>query len=147
MCLILQHSTLRSTVVSATLCFPGGSRVPLPSQKVKSSAAVQETRFDPWVGKIPWRRKGQPAPVFLPGEFHGPGRLVGYSPWGRKESSMTGRLSLSPGTSLQLLHSLQDTLCFEIQILNSRPLCRIVQKSTQKPKPCRGCARQYMLHM
>ena len=35
MCLILQHSTLRSTVVSATLCFPGGSRVPLPSQKVE----------------------------------------------------------------------------------------------------------------
>ena len=35
MCLILQHSTLRSTVVSATLCFPGSSRVPLPSQKVE----------------------------------------------------------------------------------------------------------------
>ena len=28
-------------------------------------------RFDPWVGKIPWRRKWQPTPVFLPGEFHG----------------------------------------------------------------------------
>ena len=36
--------------------------------------------FDPWVGKISWRRKGQPTPVFLPGKSHGPGSLVGYSP-------------------------------------------------------------------
>ena len=37
-------------------------------------------RFDPWVGKIPWRRKWQPTPVFLPGEFHRQRSLVGYSP-------------------------------------------------------------------
>ena len=37
--------------------------------------------FDPWDGKIPWRRKWQPAPVFLPGESHGQRSLVGYSPW------------------------------------------------------------------
>ena len=43
-------------------------------------------RFDFWVGKIPWRRKWQPAPIFLPGKFHGRRSLVGYSPWGRKES-------------------------------------------------------------
>ena len=42
--------------------------------------------FDPWFGKIPWRRKWQPTPVFLPGESHGQRSLVGYSPWGRKES-------------------------------------------------------------
>ena len=34
-----------------------------------------------WVGKIPWRRKWQLDPVFLPGEFHGQRSLVGYSPW------------------------------------------------------------------
>ena len=45
--------------------------------------------FDPWVGKIPWRRAQQPTPVFLPGEFHGQKSLVGYSPWGRKEWDMT----------------------------------------------------------
>ena len=38
-------------------------------------------RFNPWVGKIPWRRKWQPSPVFLPGESHGGRSLVGY--WGR----------------------------------------------------------------
>ena len=38
---------------------------------VKTQPAMQETRFDPWVRKIPWRRKWQPTPVFLPGEFQG----------------------------------------------------------------------------
>ena len=46
--------------------------------------------FDPWVGKIPWRRKWQPTAVFLPGESHGQGSLVGYSPWDHKESDTTG---------------------------------------------------------
>ena len=45
--------------------------------------------FDPWVGKIPWRRAWQPTPVFLPGESHGQRILVGYSSWGREESDMT----------------------------------------------------------
>ena len=39
-------------------------------------------RFNPWVGKIPWRRKWQPTPAFLPGKFHGQRSLAGYSPWG-----------------------------------------------------------------
>ena len=37
-------------------------------------------QFDPWAGKIPWRIKQQPTPVFLPGESHGQRSLVGYSP-------------------------------------------------------------------
>ena len=36
--------------------------------------------FDPWVRKIPWRRKWQPTSVFLPGKPHGQRSLVGYSP-------------------------------------------------------------------
>ena len=47
-------------------------------------------RFDPWVGKIPWRRERLPTPVFWPGEFHGL-----CSPWGRKESDPTEWLTLS----------------------------------------------------
>ena len=35
------------------------------------------SQLDPWVRKIPWRRKGQPTPVYLPGKFHGQWRLVG----------------------------------------------------------------------
>ena len=41
-------------------------------------------RFEPWVGKIPWRRKCQSTPVLLPGKSHGRRSLVGYSPWGRR---------------------------------------------------------------
>ena len=37
-------------------------------------------RFNPWVRNIPWRKKWQPTPVFLPGEFHGQRSLMGYSP-------------------------------------------------------------------
>ena len=40
--------------------------------------------FNPWVGKVPWRRAGQPTPVFLPVEFNRQMSLVGYSPWGRR---------------------------------------------------------------
>ena len=36
--------------------------------------------FDPWVGKIPWRREWQPTPLFLLGEFHGQRSLTGYTP-------------------------------------------------------------------
>ena len=45
--------------------------------------------FDPWVGKIPWRWKWQPTPVFLPRKFHGQRSLVGYSPWGCKKLDLT----------------------------------------------------------
>ena len=41
--------------------------------------------FDPWAGKIPWRREWLPTPVFLPGEFLGQRNLVSYSPWGHKD--------------------------------------------------------------
>ena len=50
-------------------------------------------RFYPRVGKILWRRKWKPTPVFLPGESHGQRSLVGYSPWGCKELDTTELLS------------------------------------------------------
>ena len=49
------------------------------------------------VGKIPWKRKWQPAPVVLPGESHGQRRLLGDSPKGLKESDVTERLSTHMG--------------------------------------------------
>ena len=50
---------------------------------------LDRRRFDLcWVEKIPWRRKWQPTPVFLPGESHGQRSRAGYSPWGYKESDM-----------------------------------------------------------
>ena len=51
--------------------------------------------FDPWVGKIPWRRAWQPTPVLLPGESHRQRSLAGYSPWVHEESDTTERLTLT----------------------------------------------------
>ena len=59
------------------LYYKGASLV---AQTVKHLSAMQET----WVVKIPWRRKWQPTPVFLPGKSHGRRSLVGYCPWGRR---------------------------------------------------------------
>ena len=55
----------------------------------ESTCWYRRPRFNPWLGKIPWRREWLPIPVFLPGESHGQRSLVGYSSWGRKESDMT----------------------------------------------------------
>ena len=71
----------------------------LLAQLIKNPCAMWETCFDPWVGKIPWRRKRLPTPVFWPGEFHGL-----YSPWSCKGLDTTEGLSLS---HLPLQHFLQ----------------------------------------
>ena len=53
-------------------------------KKKKSACPCRKFGFNPWVWKIPWRRKWQPPPVFLPGKSHGQRTLVGYSPQGHK---------------------------------------------------------------
>ena len=50
---------------------------------------TQRLELDPWVRKIPWSRKWQPTPVFLPGKSHGQRSLEGCSPWGCEEWDMT----------------------------------------------------------
>ena len=52
-----------------------------------------DVEFDSWVGKIPWRRKWQSTPVFLPEKSHRQRRLVGYSPLGSQKLDTTERLS------------------------------------------------------
>ena len=69
--------------------------LPCGSAVKESACNVGRSGFDPWVGKIPWRRERLPTPVLWPGEFHGL-----YSPWDRKESDMTERLSLTHCASL-----------------------------------------------
>ena len=55
--------------------------------------------MDSRVGKIPWRGKWQPNPVFLPGEAPGQKRLVGYSPWSHQESDTTSPSSYLKASS------------------------------------------------
>ena len=73
----------------------------LVAQRVKSLQCGR-TRFDPWVGKIPWRRKWQPTLLFLSRKSHGWRSLAGYSPWGCKE------LDTTEVTSLHIYHQNED---------------------------------------
>ena len=57
------------------------------------SCQCRKHGFHLWVRTIPWRRKWQPTPVFLPGKSQGQKRLVSYSPWGGRESLMTQQLN------------------------------------------------------
>ena len=77
----------------------------------ESACQCGKCEFDPWVRKIPWRRKWQPTPVLLPGKFHGQRSLVGSSPWGRKESDTTVRLHLT--SRLMLLSNLDYNSTFK----------------------------------
>ena len=58
-------------------------------KNLPAKAGDKRHRFNLWVGKIPWSRKWQPTPVFLPGEFHGQRSLAGYSPWSCRELDTT----------------------------------------------------------
>ena len=66
--------------------FSGGASGKEPASQCKK---CKRCGFDPWVGKITWRRAWQPTPVFLPEESHEQRNLVGYNPWGGKESDTT----------------------------------------------------------
>ena len=83
----MQHCVLAYgyfwTFYEPLLVFPGGSD--------GKSVCLQGGRpgFYPWVGKVPWRRKWQPSSVLFPGKSNGWKSLVGYHPWGLKESDTT----------------------------------------------------------
>ena len=91
--MILYKSTGKKDVEKSTNLqqkgFPCGS----DGKASACNEGVWGSGFDPWVGKIPWRRKWQATPVLLPGKFHGWRSLVGYSPWCRKELDTTERLN------------------------------------------------------
>ena len=89
----VQRDFLRGTLVGhfrgtifQRIAFPGGAS---GKESTCQRRRCRRWRFYPWVGKIPWRRKWQPTPVFLAGKSHGRRSLAGYSPWGHKESDMT----------------------------------------------------------
>ena len=66
--------------------FPGGAVVKNPPAKARDAGDAGSV---PGSERIPWRRGWQHTPVFLPGKSHGQRSLVGYSPWGPKESDTT----------------------------------------------------------
>ena len=99
---ITLHTSLNRLLKHKTLLSAGGGAFSMAQTlriclQCRRPSAMQETKVWSWVGKIPWRREWPPTPVFLPGEFHRQRSLVGYSPWGCKESDTTERLTLSAG--------------------------------------------------
>ena len=71
------HDCTSPATLRQCLGFPGGTSGKEPGCQYRR---CKRQRFDPWVGKIPWRRAWQPTPVFLPGESQGQRSLVGYRP-------------------------------------------------------------------
>ena len=84
MTLTFIHNKYSSHLVSQG--FPGWLSVEEPTCQCRRH---KRHRFDPWVRKIPWRRAWLPTPIYLPGESRGQRSLVGYSPWGHRESGVT----------------------------------------------------------
>ena len=87
--LLLLPSVFPSVRVFSNESVDGHSQIRLPRWLSGKEPTCQYTihrrfRFDPWVGKTPWRRKWQPTLGFLPGESHGQRSLAGYSPWGHR---------------------------------------------------------------
>ena len=85
--------------------FPGGWAVNNPP------ANAGDAGFDPWVRKIPWRRKWPPTPVFLPGKSSGQRSLAGYSPRGHK------RVGRSLATKQQKQHKENHGWCLFLWII------------------------------
>ena len=78
--------------------------------------------FDPWIGKIPWRRAWQPTAMFLPEESHGQRSLVAYSPCGRKELDRTERLIHTREEVVNLVSALQQVMWQEVLYILPLPL-------------------------
>ena len=70
-----------------SIAFPGGDSGTEPACQ---NRRLKRCGFDPWVRKIPLRRKWHATAVFSPVKSHGQRSLVGYNPWGCKELDMAG---------------------------------------------------------
>ena len=97
--------------------FPGGASGKEPA------CPCRRRGLDPWVRKIPWRRKWQPTPIFSPEKSHGQRSQVGYTPWGHKESDTTEQLTVSV---FQRMFSNQNGIRLE---MDNRKLTEKFQKT------------------
>ena len=90
-CLRSLHSTGENMQIRSTRCklymLKGDKGLLQWLISKKPACQGRRRKFSLWVGKIPWRRKWQPTPVFLPGEFHGQRSPAGYSPWGHESKT------------------------------------------------------------
>ena len=118
--------------------FPGGASGKEPTYQCRRH---KRRRFDPWVGKILWRRAWQLTPEFLPGESHGQRSLVGHRvaksrTWLKQLSTHTGAW---PGPS----HNFEKALCPHSNISSPLPTSTIFEGD---PSPCLECLMLNSVH-
>ena len=128
-----------TSAISQVLLTPSGSSLVIPispegfpggaSDKESACQCRRHKRCgsDPWVGKIPWRRKWHPTPVLLPGKCHGQRSLAGYSPQGHRESDVTERTH----TAYKTAHN--NTVCPKAGLEAGRP-----GRLSQQLRDCEG---------
>ena len=85
----------------------------------ESACQCRRHGFDSWISKIPWRRKWQPTPVFLPGKSHVLTSLVGYSSVGSQKS----QTRLSDWTTPPLLLLQKQGCSADIQVILTHHFC------------------------
>ena len=78
---VVENNGLKMFWTYNSTCSLGISLEDIPNSEFLSYKLCIELRFNPWVGKAPWRRELILTPVFLPGEFHGQRGLASYSSW------------------------------------------------------------------
>ena len=92
------HQSLKISPISASFLQVCVSMYYVPdtildASSKESAYQCRRHRFDPWVRKLPWRRKQQPTPEFLPAKSQGQRNLVVYSPCGHKKSDTADQLN------------------------------------------------------
>ena len=123
----LPGSSLHGILQARALEWVAIALASLVAQPVKALPTMWETRVRSLGGEDPWRRKWQPTPVLLPGKSHGWRSLIGYRPWGRKESDTTEQLHFTSTSGLALAYIvllqkwLMICFCSEISKLKLKP--------------------------
>ena len=84
----------------------------------ESTCQCRKHGFDSWVGKISWKRKWQPTPVFLPGKLHEQRSLAGYSLWCHKRVKYDLETKTATLTSLKYIFTLKlDGVTLRVTLL------------------------------
>ena len=133
--------TSKSAFYELTLCHwswsllvQRASQVALVVKNLPANAGdIKRCGFNPWMGNIPWRRKWQPTPVFLPRKSHGQRSLEGSSPWGHRKSP-SKRFSFRPEggqieqTNLRILSKSEYQISNEWFALSYKQIANIARE-------------------
>ena len=108
------HGVAESDTTERLNCTMG---FPCSSVGKESAFNAGDPGSNPGLGRFPWSRKWHPTPVLLPGESHGQRSLVGYSPWGCKESDTTEKVQIHTHTHTCVLMSSLEKCVFRSSAL------------------------------